>query len=156
MSICISDEAATERFGAALAMALTEPLVIHLSGELGAGKTTLVRGLLRALGHTGPVNSPTYTLVEPYELESWRVSHFDLYRLSEPEELEYLGFRDYIDGQSLCLIEWPERAASLLPSPDLVVTLTYAESGRKAEMIAFSPAGQQLLTGAHSRDLSSR
>ena len=105
----LSDEAATEAFGATLAQLLGNGGIVTLSGQLGAGKTTLIRGFLHALGHQGAVKSPTYTLVEPYELDGRPIMHFDLYRLGDPEELEYLGFRDYLDGSTLCLIEWPEK-----------------------------------------------
>ena len=141
-SFTLADTEATEALGAALARCLDGGLTVHLLGNLGAGKTTLVRGLLRALGHTGAVKSPTYTLVEPYELADRRLFHFDLYRLVDPEELEYVGIRDYLDGASVVLVEWPERAGALLPPPDLELRLDYLPDGRQAELRPLSPAGE--------------
>jgi tRNA threonylcarbamoyladenosine biosynthesis protein TsaE len=130
-------EAAQLAFGARLAQALgRRPAVIALRGELGAGKTTLVRGLLRALGHTGAVRSPTYTLLEPYERVDPPVVHLDLYRLSDPEELEYLGLRDLLDRPGWMLIEWPERAAGALPPPDLVIEIEHAGHARRLRISA--------------------
>src|SRR5688572_30868336 len=108
----LPDAAATEALGAALAPGVTPGRVLHLRGDLGAGKTTVVRGLLRALGHAGRVKSPTYTLVEPYELSSLHFYHFDFYRLKDRSEWEHAGFRDYFNAQSMCVIEWPERAGA--------------------------------------------
>lgn len=129
----LADEAATEALGARLAQQLPRGLV-WLEGDLGAGKTTLVRGWLRQLGHQGAVKSPTYTIVEPYQLQGMPVYHFDLYRLADAEELEMIGGRDYFSEPSLCLVEWPQRAQAAMPSPDLIVTLTAQGSGRDARL----------------------
>lgn len=129
----LADADATERAGAALARCpgLEQVRQIHLQGDLGAGKTTLVRGLLHALGHHGTVRSPTYTLLEPYELPGLTVLHFDLYRVADPEELEYLGAREQSDARTLWLVEWPERGAGWLPTPELVATLRQDGDGRR-------------------------
>ncbi|MFN3714791.1 MAG: tRNA (adenosine(37)-N6)-threonylcarbamoyltransferase complex ATPase subunit type 1 TsaE [Alcanivoracaceae bacterium] len=129
----LADEAATETLGAELA-ARVPAGVVWLEGDLGAGKTTLVRGWLRALGHVGAVKSPTYTIVEPYRLANTAVYHFDLYRLSDAEELEMIGGRDYFDPDALCLVEWPQRAGAALPTPTLVVTLAPADGGRRVTL----------------------
>jgi tRNA threonylcarbamoyladenosine biosynthesis protein TsaE len=134
------------RFAAAL-LAADEPgaLVIGLTGDLGAGKTTLVGGLLAALGHEGPVRSPTYTLVEPYRLSGRDVNHCDLYRLRDPAELDDLGIRDLLDARSLLLVEWPERAGDRLGTPDLSLALGYLDEGRSVEFSAASDAGRRVL-----------
>lgn len=141
----LPDEAALLELGARLAVACPGEATIHLHGELGAGKTTLVRGILRALGHLGPVKSPTYTLVEPYQIAGHQIYHFDLYRIGTPEELESMGGRDYFGARALRLIEWPERGAGWLPAPDLEVFLDYADGGRAARLEACSPIGKQIL-----------
>lgn len=120
---------AMEAYGAHLATIMTAPAIIYLHGDLGAGKTTLVRGFLRARGHQGNVKSPTYTLIEPYE--AIQAFHLDLYRLADPEELEYLGLRDILDEDNICLIEWPEMGGDSLPPPDYEITSTYCGEGRE-------------------------
>ena len=110
--------------------------LIFLHGELGAGKTTLVRGVLRAAGFAGAVKSPTFTLVEEYALPGLTLFHFDLYRLNDPEELEWIGIREYLRPDALCFIEWPERGAGLLPAPDLELELRHAPPGRRALLTA--------------------
>ncbi len=142
----LSDSAATESLGEALAGALRglrdAGCLILLQGELGAGKTTLVRGLLRAMGYAGPVPSPTYTLVEPYEIDGMRLFHLDLYRIADAQELEYLGWRD-MEG-AISLVEWPERAPELAASADLVIRLSHADGARHARMEALTPTGAVL------------
>ena len=149
LELALPDAAATEALGRRLAAALAREggLVVYLSGELGAGKSTLVRGLLRGLGHRGPVRSPTYTLVEPYEaLARGPAYHFDLYRLGDPEELEFIGIRDFLEeGPTLLLIEWPERGAGWLPPADVAVQLAHAATARRATLFALSPRGAELL-----------
>ncbi|MDS4030563.1 MAG: tRNA (adenosine(37)-N6)-threonylcarbamoyltransferase complex ATPase subunit type 1 TsaE [Candidatus Contendobacter sp.] len=147
LNFMLNSATATERLGARLAEVLKPGGVVYLRGELGAGKTTLARGLLRSLGHRGAVKSPTYTLVEPYQLDGWRLFHWDLYRLTDPGELEFLGLRDQLDGEAVLLIEWPERGRGELPAADLEVTLDYVSEGRGCRLEARSPAGQALLAG---------
>jgi len=133
-------------FGASLIAACDHGGVITLSGELGTGKTTLVRGALEAEGVNEGVRSPTYTLVEYYPLHRFAVAHFDLYRLADAEELEYLGFRDYLNQQTLCLIEWPQRAGGYLHAVDLQIKLEYVKQGRRLEFSAGTKWGQQLVS----------
>jgi tRNA threonylcarbamoyladenosine biosynthesis protein TsaE len=138
------DAAATEELGARLAASVT-PAVIYLIGDLGAGKTTLVRGLIHALGYTGRVRSPTYTLVEPYACESCPVFHLDLYRLADAEELEWLGLRDMLEEPALLIVEWPERGSGVLPPADLTIYMEYSGSGRVARLVPATGAGKLLL-----------
>ncbi|RUM92567.1 MAG: tRNA (adenosine(37)-N6)-threonylcarbamoyltransferase complex ATPase subunit type 1 TsaE [Thiothrix sp.] len=144
MNLRLANEAATVDFAAVLAGKIKNIQVITLSGDLGAGKTTLVRALLRALDYSGRVKSPTYTLVEPYEINNRPIYHFDLYRLAHPEELEYLGFTDYMESDALCLIEWPEHASGALPGADLEISLSYLESGRQLSVLAGTPSGEDV------------
>lgn len=133
--LLLADADATERAGALLSRcpALERVRQIHLQGDLGAGKTTLVRGFLRALGHQGAVRSPTYTLLEPYEFDGLTVLHFDLYRVADADELEYLGVREQSDERTLWLVEWPDRGAGWLPEPELVVNLAQEGDGRRLQ-----------------------
>jgi tRNA threonylcarbamoyladenosine biosynthesis protein TsaE len=145
----LADADATEAAGARLAPTLTGGMVVTLSGDLGAGKTTLVRGLLRALGWRGPVKSPTYPLVEHYPFSSIYFYHFDFYRFADPNEWETAGFSDCFHAGSTCLIEWPERVAGRLPLPDLALTLTYpahaSQAGRELALAAYTERGETCL-----------
>jgi tRNA threonylcarbamoyladenosine biosynthesis protein TsaE len=147
VQILLDSEAATEQLGRQLAAGMRAGMVVFLRGELGAGKTTLVRGVLRALGVSGPVKSPTYTLVELYRTPQFAVHHFDLYRLRDPQELEEMGIRDYLSGDALVLIEWPQRGVPVLPAPDLEIALESVDggAGRQANLRAATPAAQATL-----------
>jgi tRNA threonylcarbamoyladenosine biosynthesis protein TsaE len=146
VNIDLVDEAATLKLGAEIAqLCPPQQFSIHLEGDLGAGKTTLTRGLLHALGHKGNVKSPTYTLVERYELAHRAVFHFDLYRLADPEELDYLGLDDYLSHNALCLIEWAKLGGEFLPKPDILILLNYQNKGRQAIVSALSSAGKKLI-----------
>lgn len=131
---------------AKLAKHVNADLIIYLRGPLGAGKTTFARGFLRGLGYEGVVKSPTYTLVEPYRFESGLMCyHFDLYRLADPEELEFTGARDYFNSSSICLIEWPEKAAGYLAAADIDCHLAHHSQGRKMTLTACSAKGERLV-----------
>lgn len=133
-----------ERVGGNAASGIEAGQVIFLRGELGAGKTTWVRGMLRRLHHTGAVKSPTYTLLETYTLTRCNVYHFDLYRISTPEELEQLAFRDYLDGSGVCLVEWPEQGRGLLPEPDCMIDFQYDIDGRCLTMNCTTQRGKSI------------
>ena len=134
-------EADTLALGAAVATGLTPGMVIYLRGELGAGKTTLARGLLHALGVTERIKSPTYTLVEPYIVSSLYFYHFDFYRLRHPDEWVDAGFRDYFSSGAVCLVEWPDKAGAQLPAADMTIDLATAGDARKATLSADTEAG---------------
>lgn len=152
MSVFLADEQATIAFGQALAKFCPAGLNIYLYGDLGAGKTTLVRGLIQSFLPDAKVKSPTYTLVEDYDVSQAkqnpnslkRIYHFDLYRLGDPEELEYLGGRDYFADDALCLVEWPQRGEGWLAKPDLEIILKYQPDGRDVELTAHSDKGKAL------------
>lgn len=155
MIVRLPDIAATVALAEHLAGALPDArsgLTLLLEGELGAGKSTLARALIHALGHAGPVPSPTYTLVEPYSLPGGPVYHVDLYRVADPDELAYLGFDELDDGMRL--VEWPERAPGLERAADLRVRLRYAGDGREAELQALSDAGRAMLAGVKAAMLT--
>jgi len=149
----LADEAATARLGALLAHALQKQrasieasgFVIGLSGDLGAGKTALVRAMLRALGETGPVKSPTFALLEPYVVSRLNFYHFDFYRFADPEEFAAAGFRELFGPGAVCAIEWPERARGALPTPDLALTLKVKGEGRGVDAAAYSATGAACL-----------
>lgn len=141
----LADSTATAALGAALAGGIAPGRVLHLCGELGSGKTTLARGLLRALGVQGPVKSPTYAWVEPYTISRLDLYHFDFYRFADRTEWLSSGLRDYFRPDAVCIVEWPERAGELLPSPDLSVKLSYDGEARQAAIDAHSPSGESWL-----------
>jgi len=145
-SVALADDAATQRLGAAIALGIGPGRVLHLSGGLGTGKTTLVRGLLRELGHTGRVKSPSYPLVELYVVSRLNLYHFDFYRFKYLAEWQESGFREYFNPHSACVVEWPERAGPGLPSPDLAVRLEIEDGGRRAWLSAATPAGEDWLS----------
>ena len=142
VTLYLADEQAMSDFGARIARVTRGHGLIFLEGNLGMGKTTLSRGIIRGLGHVGAVKSPTFTLVEPYEIGDIRAFHFDLYRLVDPEELEYMGIRDYFDEDALCLIEWPDKGAGFLPKPDLTITISQQDSGRSLKMLSQGSRGE--------------
>jgi tRNA threonylcarbamoyladenosine biosynthesis protein TsaE len=146
-----ADEASMVALGARLSAAAEPGLIVFLSGGLGVGKTTLCRGFVRGLGHEGAVKSPTYTLVEPYKLSGQQIYHFDLYRLGDPEELEFMGIRDYLDGCAISLLEWPERGAGILPPADIRITIEKEEFGRRLLFRADTSLGRRVLARMQER-----
>lgn len=146
----LHDISATDELGAALAAVLEPvarraPVLVTITGPLGAGKTTLVRAIIRALGFEGVVVSPTYTLHEPYEVAGLEIHHLDLYRLQDAEELEFIGARDIVDRAGLCLVEWPERGTGVLPDPDIEVRIDPAGDHRRVVVAARSNQGEDLV-----------
>ena len=159
-SLDLRNEEATLDIAHLLALALDScaqyKALIFLEGQLGAGKTTFSRGIIRAMGHQGAVKSPTFTLVEPYITDKGQVYHFDLYRLSEPEELEYLGIDDYFDGGQLVLVEWAERGEGFLPSCDLRISLSVVGAGRRIDIEPNSVAGERICSYLMSHSVDER
>lgn len=144
-SVFLSDESQQEAVAGRIAKLCTPGMVIFLQGDLGAGKTTMVRGFLKALGYSGIVKSPTYTLVEPYQINHQSIYHFDLYRLADPDELEYVGARDYFDNKAICLVEWPEKAEAYLPKADLHCQLSYEKTGRRLKIQPATAKGELII-----------
>ncbi|MFC3625503.1 tRNA (adenosine(37)-N6)-threonylcarbamoyltransferase complex ATPase subunit type 1 TsaE [Vogesella amnigena] len=142
----LADEAATLQLGQQVAACLQAGLQLQLHGDLGAGKTTFTRGLLRGLGHAGRVKSPTYTLVESYPLPAMTVHHFDLYRFSDPREWYDAGFADYLAADTVCIVEWPQKAEGVLPQADLTLELGVAGEGRNYRLAAHSETGSACLS----------
>ena len=134
MKLFLATSEVTEIFGAKLQQILPKKCTVFLQGDLGAGKTTLVRGFLRAAGHQGAVKSPTYTLVEEYLIHDRHIWHFDLYRLHDPEELEWIGIQDYFAHNAICFVEWPERGEGFLPEPDVIIELQAENKGRRVKI----------------------
>ena len=145
LSLQAEDQEQQEGLGAVLARCCPAACIIYLEGDLGTGKTTLVRGFLRGMGYRGKVRSPTYTLIEPYECGGNSLYHLDLYRLAHPEELEYLGLRDLLQRDAILLIEWPERGQGMLPAEDLRVRIHYQPEGRRLQLTASSEKGIELI-----------
>lgn len=143
----LADAAATMRAGADLARGLGGGMVMTLSGDLGAGKTTLVRGVLRALGFRGPVKSPSFSLLEHYNISSLYFYHFDFYRFDQPDEWDDTGFAEYFRSDAICVIEWPEKIAGVLPDIDIAVRLAFRDPGRDLSLRAGTSAGSRCLAG---------
>ncbi|QPB43109.1 tRNA (adenosine(37)-N6)-threonylcarbamoyltransferase complex ATPase subunit type 1 TsaE [Rodentibacter haemolyticus] len=146
----IPDEATMLRFGKKLAETIVQyqaerAVILYFNGDLGAGKTTLTRGMVQGLGHKGNVKSPTYTLVEEYNIAGKMIYHFDLYRLADPEELEFMGIRDYFGKNSICLIEWAEKGEGILPPADLLVNIDYYDDARNITLTAQNTLGEQII-----------
>ena len=146
IEIFLNDEQATVEAGAQFGKLMQDAAVIYLQGVLGAGKTTFCRGVLSAFGYSGAVKSPTYTLVEPYQLNERTIYHFDLYRLGEPEELEYMGIRDYFQGDNICLIEWPVKGQGYIAEADFTIELAPENTGRTLKIYPHSEYGKKICT----------
>ena len=140
-----ADDSATQKVGTALAQTIVAPSVLTLTGDIGAGKTTLIRAMLRGLGVKGPIKSPTFALVEPYHLKDRSIIHFDLYRLVDPEELMYLGMRDYLEDEAIICIEWPERAGRYCPEADIAARFEILSEGRLLKLFAHTASGAKLI-----------
>lgn len=149
-------EEAMVQLGAQLGRALQNRALIFLEGDLGAGKTTLCRGVMQSFGQVGAVKSPTYTLVESYQLGETLLHHFDLYRLGDPEELEFIGIRDYLHQGNYCLIEWPNRGAGILPVPDLEVVVSVTKMGRVVRMTSATDIGDSILLRLNKNNLNAK
>lgn len=150
MNLCIelTTQEETESFAAKVAKAcvgVNTSIAIHLVGDLGAGKTTFSRGFIQALGYSGRVKSPTYTLVEPYEIDGRDIFHFDLYRLADPEELEFMGIRDYGEGTSISLIEWPSKGEGFLPEANICINIAFTDKGRLMTIESLNSTGEQVI-----------
>lgn len=145
MQLTVASPDEMELFAACCARYISTGANLYLSGELGAGKTTFVRGLLRALDYRGSVKSPTYTLVESYDVAPYRIYHFDLYRITTPSELDDIGCRDYFDDHSVCLVEWPERGSGCLPIPDLAISIRFNQTRRDVNCLAHTCQGEKYL-----------
>lgn len=139
-------ERASEDVAATLATKLMSPLVLAFSGDIGAGKTTFIRAMLRAMGVTGAIKSPTFSLVESYQINHLHIHHFDLYRVHDESELDFIGFRDYFTPDAICCIEWPERVASCMNQVDIAFALSLKGAGREMHARAFSSAGTSMLS----------
>jgi len=146
MLIDLPTEQASEVLAITMASSLTAPLLITFSGEIGTGKTTFIRAMLRALGVTDAIKSPTFTLVESYQGTRLQIHHFDLYRIHDEVLLDDIGFRDYLGDNAICCIEWPERAVGYLAKPDLLCALSLKGAGREMQVRAFSSAGAAVLS----------
>jgi len=141
----LKDESETLRFAESMANHLHPGMNLYLKGELGVGKTTFVRGLLRGLSYRDKVKSPTYTLVEPYSFDKFTIYHFDLYRFKDEIEWDDAGFREYFNNSSICLVEWPEKAGHILPDPDILIELSHASHGRHLHLVGYTSIGVECL-----------
>lgn len=159
LSFYCEDETKLLEFGQSFALALKKyllqdqnhSLVVYLNGELGAGKTTLTRSIVRAFGHQGNVKSPTYTLLEEYQLTPFSLYHFDLYRLADPEELEFMGIRDYFKPQTLCLLEWAVKGKGMIPEADFVIQIDYKNEGRQISLLAQNQTAVDILVNFNQK-----